>query len=220
MTTIQPTGNIVLAIVMIALSLIGVNVLREDRVDAAVDPGCYIRQYESTEVREVGCPSDSETQERVANGGCYYGEGRAPDTGPVALTERDCSSINLTGPADSEFADGCGSSGTFFGLPQWHKYLQNKEQVNDPLTGGTSCNIKINGLNDIWLVGAAILEILLRVAALVAVGFIIYAGVLYIISQSQPDKVSMALKTAINAVIGLTISIAAAALVSFIAGRF
>lgn len=114
---------------------------------------------------------------------------------------------------------GCDGSGSFLGFPTWHRYLQH-EQFNDPLISGvTSCNPVINSASDIWLIVAAVIEILLRVAALISVGFIVYGGALYIISQSQPDKVSQALKTTINAVIGLIIAISASAVVSFVANR-
>lgn len=112
----------------------------------------------------------------------------------------------------------CDSS-SLFGLPTWYKYLET-ETVSNDLTGGNTCDVRLQGIGDVWLVVAAVIEILLRVAALIAVGFIIYGGVLYIISQSQPDKTKQALKTVINALIGLVISVAAAALVSFLAGSF
>lgn len=114
--------------------------------------------------------------------------------------------------------DKCASS-SFLGLPTWYKYLDT-EVTEDDVTGGRTCNVKFGGLNEVWFVAAAVLEILLRVAALISVIMIITAGVLYILSQSSPDKTQQALKTAINALVGLVISIAAAALVSFIASRF
>lgn len=116
------------------------------------------------------------------------------------------------------YAAPCNQS-TFFGLPTWYKYLET-EQVTDPITGGNTCDVKLDQLNSTWLIVAAIIEILLRVAAFVALGFIVYAGFLYITSQSQPDKTKQALMTIINAIIGLVIAIVATALVTFIAGRF
>ncbi len=113
----------------------------------------------------------------------------------------------------------CSSTTSFLGFPYWYKYLDT--QLNyDTNSGLISCDIQLNSINDVWLVVAAIIEILLRLSALLAVGFIIYGGVLYILSQSQPDKVNQALKTTINAVIGLVIAISATALVTFLAGSF
>ena len=78
----------------------------------------------------------------------------------------------------------------------------------------------LGGITDIWLVVAAVIDILLRIAALVAVGFIVVGGVSYVTSQGEPDRTKTALRTIINALIGLAIAIAATAIVTFIAGRF
>jgi type IV secretory pathway VirB2 component (pilin) len=75
-------------------------------------------------------------------------------------------------------------------------------------------------LTDIWLIVAAITEILLRLAALIAVIMVIVGGVSYITSQGDPNKTKQALNTIINSLIGLVISVAAATIVTFIAGRF
>jgi hypothetical protein len=115
-------------------------------------------------------------------------------------------------------AEACSQS-SFFGLPTWYKYLET-EKVQDNLTGGFTCNVKIEGIGDVWLVVAAIIDIMLRLAALLAVGFIIYGGVLYILSQSQPEKTKQALMTVINAVIGLVIAIIATGVITFVAGSF
>ncbi|HSX16748.1 MAG TPA: hypothetical protein VLH86_01465 [Patescibacteria group bacterium] len=109
--------------------------------------------------------------------------------------------------------------GSFLGFPTWYKYLSGIETVN----GQTSANVclpKVVQLNDIWLIAAALLEILLRIAGLAAISFIIYGGFQYIASRGEPDKTSGALQTIINALVGLTIAIGATVLVTFIAGRF
>jgi TRAP-type C4-dicarboxylate transport system permease small subunit len=66
---------------------------------------------------------------------------------------------------------------------------------------------------------AAIIEILLRVAAIAAVIFIIYGGFSYTASQGDPEATSRAKGTLVNALIGLAIAVSAAAIVSFIAGN-
>lgn len=114
--------------------------------------------------------------------------------------------------------EGC-SQGNFFGLPVWYKYLD-RQTTTDELTGAQVCDFKINGLSDVWLVVAAVIEILLRVSSMIAIGIIIYGGVSYVISQGAPDKTKKAQATVINAVIGLVLSVTAAAIVSFVAGRF
>lgn len=103
-------------------------------------------------------------------------------------------------------ADNCSH---FLGFPTWYEYIH---KANDCST------IQIHGLSDIWLVVAAIIEILLRVAGLFAVLFVMYGGFQYITSQAEPEKVNRAKNTIINALIGLVIAILASVIVNFIAG--
>ena len=94
----------------------------------------------------------------------------------------------------------------FLGFPTWQQYLDH--------LGGQP---RINGLTDIWLVVAAVIEILLRVAAIVAVAFIIYGGFSYTTSQGDPEATGRAKGTLVNALVGLAVAVMAAAVVSFIA---
>ena len=107
----------------------------------------------------------------------------------------------------------CSPNAPLLGFPTWYQYLPSVD-------GSNPCAPQISKLTDIWLIAAAIIEILLRVAAIAAVVFVIWGGVTYITSQGEPDKTAQARKTIINALAGLTIAVAAAALVTFIAGRF
>lgn len=110
----------------------------------------------------------------------------------------------------------CQPKGSFFGLPTWYKYLEGFKPEDEP----TQCIIRLRALSDVWLILSAVIEILLRVAALGAIVMIVYAGISFITSEGQPDKVKKAINMAVSASIGLAISIGAAATVSFIAGRF
>lgn len=112
--------------------------------------------------------------------------------------------------------------GGFFGFPAWYKYLDGvTEQVPGQTNASlTQCVAKINGINDVWLILAAVIEMLLRIAALAAVGFVVWGGIQFISGQGEPDKAAKARNTIINALVGLVISVGAATLVSFIAGRF
>jgi hypothetical protein len=122
----------------------------------------------------------------------------------------------------SNFAAACASS-KFFGIPPWYQYLNPQTDalgncvVDFHLVDPASRNLQ---LDSILLLGFGILDILLRVAALVAVGYIIYASLQYVTAQGEPDKAKKALGTIINALIGLGITIIAAAAVSFIGHRF
>ncbi|HVC36210.1 MAG TPA: hypothetical protein VNE40_02080 [Candidatus Dormibacteraeota bacterium] len=114
----------------------------------------------------------------------------------------------------TRFAAVC-PGGDFLGLPKWYKYLQG---TTDPISG--ACSPQLSRLSDIWLIVAAVIELLLRVAAIAAVAFVIVGGIKYTISQGEPDKTAQAKGTIINAVIGLAIAVVAAATVQFIAGSF
>jgi len=114
------------------------------------------------------------------------------------------------------------SSGNFLHFPTWYSYLQGQfiyKDVQDP-SKGLICDQAphLSHLTDVWLVVAAIIEILLRVAAIAAVAFVVYAGIQYATSQGSPEKTGQAKSTLVNAVIGLAIAIMAAAIISFIAG--
>ena len=102
----------------------------------------------------------------------------------------------------------------FFGLPHWYEYL------NVSVQNGTCSVTDFKFPGDLTLVALAIAEMLLRIAGLVAVGFIIYGGIKYVISQGEPDNVQQAQNTVINACIGLVIAIFSTAIVAFIGHTF
>lgn len=112
------------------------------------------------------------------------------------------------------FAAACEPRGSFFGLPTWYKYL---EGYVEP-TG--SCSIVLNKLSDVWLILAAVIELLLRLSALAAIVMIVWGGFMFISSEGQPDKTKKALNTVISASVGLAIAISATAVLTFLAGRF
>ncbi len=109
------------------------------------------------------------------------------------------------------FAAGCNNQ--FFFLPRWWDYL--KTQPTPP-----DCSITFNFPNDIWAVGLAVLEMLLRIAGFAAVISIIIAGIQYITSTGSPEKGTSARKRLQNSLIGLAIAVIAAAVVSFIGNSF
>lgn len=108
-------------------------------------------------------------------------------------------------------ASTCGDNG-FFGFPTWYKYLKS----SDP----NGCAPAITGINDIWLILLAIIEILLRVAILAAIIYVLIGGFKFITSRDSPDKTTQARHTVFDALIGLVIAVAATAVVAFVAGRF
>jgi len=116
-------------------------------------------------------------------------------------------------PLFTQFADAC-TAHVFFGLPTWYSYLTCQKDAQGHLVP------IITGPADVWLILAAVIDILLRLSALIAIGFVVYGGVQYTTSQGQPDATAKARNTIISALVGLAIAISAAAMVAFIAGRF
>ncbi len=112
------------------------------------------------------------------------------------------------------FALQCSQGGTFFGFPTWYKYV----------CGGSTGDVDFKflpktGTSDIILVVLALIEILLRISALVAVGYVVFGGVKYVVSQGDSSKVGEAKGTIINALAGLLISTFSVAIVSFLGNR-
>ncbi|MBX4190712.1 pilin [Candidatus Saccharibacteria bacterium] len=100
----------------------------------------------------------------------------------------------------------------FFFLPNWWEFLKQPSPPN--------CNIAFNFPGDIWAVGLAILDMLLRIGGFVAVISIIIAGIQYIVSSGSPENVTSARKRIINSFIGLAIVLIASAVVAFIGKTF
>ena len=136
---------------------------------------------------------------------------------PVACS--DASQASDCDPGKVTESDAPCGGGDFLGLPKWYKYLKS-QQYQDGLTGAPNCSPVLSGFNDVWKIVAAVIELLTRLATLIAIGFVVYGGVTYVISQGNPDKTKQALKTVINALVGLVITIISTAVVSYIAGRF
>lgn len=109
----------------------------------------------------------------------------------------------------------CPEDSGFLGFPNWYRGLQ-CQAAND--NRGTE--VVFTGINDTWLIVANVVDILIRIAGLLAVLFIIYGGIRYIISQGQPENIQAAKRTLTNAVIGLALAILASTIVGFIASRF
>jgi hypothetical protein len=110
---------------------------------------------------------------------------------------------------------------TFFGIPPWYKYLPMKY---DAASGVCSVDdsFKLLGLgadSGLILIGLAIIDMLLRVAGMVAVGFVIWGGIKYLTSQGEASELSAAKHTIINALVGLVIAMVGTSLVVFVGNR-
>lgn len=125
--------------------------------------------------------------------------------------------------SQSAYADsGCTGNETFFGLPAWYRGLVT--------SGENGCQIKEIGPNDsknkheitieqfVWTVVANVIDMGFRIAGLVAMAFIIYAGYQYMIAAGDPGMLANAKKSLTNAVVGLVIAILASTIVTFVLG--
>ncbi len=96
----------------------------------------------------------------------------------------------------------------FFGFPTWYEYLP-KNTAGDP---------SIENIMDFWLIAAAGLEMIVRAAGIIAVGYFIYSGFRMMTSQGNPDQIAQARTGMLHATVGLVITILAANLVALVAG--
>jgi cytochrome bd-type quinol oxidase subunit 2 len=102
---------------------------------------------------------------------------------------------------------------TFFFLPPWWEYLQGKQDA----LGNCIPDVGfVAHPNNLWLVGLALLDMLLRVAGFVAVISIIIAGVELIRSEGSTEKATNARQRIVNSLLGLAIAAGATALVVFV----
>ena len=107
----------------------------------------------------------------------------------------------------------CGAKDAgFFGFPTWYQYL------NPHVVQGV-CMVDFKFPASLPLIALAVVDILLRIAALVAVGYVVYGGIRYTTSQGEPQALAAARETIIGALAGLGIATVAAAVISFIGNR-
>jgi cbb3-type cytochrome oxidase subunit 3 len=109
--------------------------------------------------------------------------------------------------------DNCAPDGIGgFAFPTWHKYLET--------SAPPACEIESFEIpGDVWKVGLAVVEMVLRIAGLVAMIFVIYAGFKYVLSRGNPSEAAKARQTIIDAVIGIGIASIATVLVGFLGSR-
>lgn len=115
--------------------------------------------------------------------------------------------INIT--YITNFAAQCTGT-SFFGFPPWYEYLNCTTEGNPEITG----------INDLWLIAAAGLEMIAYAAGVLAVAMFIYGGFVMMISQGSPDRVSTARGTMLNAAVGLAIAVSAYTLINLVARVF
>ncbi|HVS78848.1 MAG TPA: hypothetical protein VHD84_00985 [Candidatus Saccharimonadales bacterium] len=107
----------------------------------------------------------------------------------------------------------------FFFIPPWWEYLSGRIDTLgecSPTFSNAAGNFQ---LNSIWLVGLAVLDMLLRIAGFAAVVSIIIAGFQHQFTMGNADKAAAARRRLYNSLIGLAIALIATAVVTFIGNQ-
>ena len=108
----------------------------------------------------------------------------------------------------------CASGATnFFGFQPWYACLQ----TTGPYGTGDP---KITSLNDIFLIIFPLVDSLVKVAVLVAVGIIMFMFIKMIFSNGNSSEVAKAALGIRDAAVGLIISLVSIAIINFVSGAF
>ncbi len=202
-------------------------VLHSGSAQAAAAPGCYTTQTGVSYLVKVACNSIVEGRADFNPNACWV-------LTPYGVSTLSCNDPLLAGPdfGDNNPAkeENCKTTSTWIlGFPTWYKYLTPEWdagsksciihfQIAQPFTrvDGTK-GFESPSTGDIGKVFLAIVEIALRIAGMAAVGFIIYGGFNFLISQGDPQKAASARRSIVNALIGLVISAIAVFIVQLLA---
>ncbi len=125
-----------------------------------------------------------------------------------ALNEQTYVQFAAAGTCNDDVKGIGGSGVTKFVFVPWYKYLDCTNGAPD--TGG----MKI--VDVVTKVLVAIIELLTRLAGLVAVGFVVYGSIQYIVSQGEPEGLKNAKNTITNALIGFLIVVLAVSIIQFL----
>ena len=99
------------------------------------------------------------------------------------------------------------SSDSFYGLPTWHRGLN---------LDGEGIKSKEDIPKFIWTIVANIIDAISRIAGIVAIGFIIWAGFQYMLAAGNSGQLAAAKNTLKNAVVGLCIAVLASTIISLV----
>ena len=109
---------------------------------------------------------------------------------------------------------------TFLGvLVPWYEYLT---VVKDPngICAVQNFNVVADGkTSSFLLIGLAIADDLVRIAALIAAGYVVYGGFKYMTSQGSPDGTKQAQTTIVNALTGLVLAVTASTIVGYLGAK-
>lgn len=123
--------------------------------------------------------------------------------------------IALPGSASAAKDPACYS--TILGIQPWYQYLEVGADGDDkcaflPIPPDSD----FEWTRALPRIGLGVVNILIRVSGLIAVGFTLYGGFRYMLSQGEPEATKKAKGTIVGASIGVVIVMFAAVLVNFI----
>jgi len=101
----------------------------------------------------------------------------------------------------------------FFSFPTWDRGLKCNTDGGIVIQEGADI-----ATNVVFPIALNIIDIALRLVAIIAVGFVIYGGFRYVTSRGEPEMTKNALDTILKALIGAVIAMIAAIAVSFLVG--
>lgn len=104
----------------------------------------------------------------------------------------------------------CTGGVEILGFPTWYQYLECDAE-------GAPTMEADRFLPNLLLIGLAVLELLTRIAGLLATGYVIWGGIRFITSQGSPEGTKDARNTITNALIGLVITVIATSLIATVA---
>ena len=128
-----------------------------------------------------------------------------------------------------EDCEGASKNHSFFGFKPWYEYFQRTYIA--PSGSATTGSCEVTGVktdpahffnpseSPITLILVVLIDDLLQLAGLVAIGYVIYGAIQYVLSQGNPDGTAKAQSSIVNALIGLAIALIAIGFVSFIGNK-
>lgn len=127
--------------------------------------------------------------------------------------------VNALQLLTGHFAANTCSDQTFLGLLPWYHYLTLQYSNGACEVVATSQQI-LSAHSILLLVLLALVDDLLRIVGLLAVIYVIIAGIKYTMSRGTPDEVAKSQGSIINALVGLAISLVAVKFVDFLGNQF
>ena len=145
---------------------------------------------------------------------------KASDYAECARQEAEDREVIVPQATAGSCTPGGGGLATAIFVP-WYKYLpgeQTEGKCSPVFPKSSKGNYDI--AKGVPLILFAIIELLLRISGLIAVGYIIYGSIQYITSQGMPENLKGAKSTITNAITGLIVVMLATGLVQFIGNAF